>query len=292
MRIRICLAACAVVALFAARALSLGNATEGADAAAAAVAADEKAAAAAAERSGDTANANRSAETNAAAAPPEGLKASSGVAASASSQKQPSGTKPGYSKIVDKNIFYPRYEAASAPDAGAAGAAANPQGSGLLLTGVVRAGNKVYVVIQNTGTGESSIVTTGGSTGAGQVVAATLNDVTLSTESGTFKISVGNYLSGAKGPEAAPESQARQAGVPQGAETARLQPSPQAGSQNTSQDGSGSTDANGRSPGGRRRFSQEQMDTFRNMTPEQRDQFRQSMRGGRPRRSDNGGGNQ
>jgi hypothetical protein len=209
-----------------------------------------------------------------------------------------------YSAIAEKNIFYPRHEAAASP--GEAGSAANPQGSSLLLTGVVRSGDDVFVVIQNTGTGESSIVTRGESTGAGEVVEATLASVTISTESGSFRIPVGYYLSGAQGP-----SEAVAAGAPGTAEATapaaqggegfagrrgffgrgrRDQSGDQGGGQSGDQGGpsNGSNGGPGAPPGGgfRGRPTQEQMDAFRNMTPEQQDQMRQSFRQRRGRRSD------
>lgn len=193
---------------------------------------------------------------------------------SAASDKAAVSTEAKYAVIPERNIFYPRREGAASGEAGA-----NPGGSGLLLTGVVEAGDARLVVIQNTGTGEASIVAVGEPSGAGQVVDATLDGITLSTEAGTFRVAVGSYLSGAKGPDIAPASNGMSAGsgagggdLPTGA--------PNAG-------------GNGGRPGGfRGRPGAEQMESFRNMTPEQRENLRQSFRQRRGRRPDNTEGNQ
>jgi len=206
-----------------------------------------------------------------------------------------------YSRIAQRNIFYPRQEAAADVSPGEEGSTVNPQGSGLLVTGVVQSADKVYVVIENRGTGESSIVTPGESTGAGQLVAAALDGITLSTESGSFRIPVGSYLSGARGPGAssaaqAPSPDAGGGRLPAGGhETARDEHRPSAGVSGDApgQRGAPQGDGTGRSWGsGRRGPNAEQMESFRNMTPEQREQLRQSMRQRRGRRQDNGEQNQ
>jgi hypothetical protein len=200
-----------------------------------------------------------------------------------------------YSKVAEKNIFYPRHE--SVVHTGEAGAQVNPGGSSLRLTGVVRAGRKMFAVIENTGTGESSIVTRGESTGAGEVVEAALDGITLSSESGSFKIPVGYFLSGAKGPEILPggsPSEAtsnRQAAGAEAPATGDRQGAAGANAEKpAAPEGPAAADGGRRfnMGGGRRRPSQEQMDAFNNMTPEERQRMRDSMRQGRGRRPDNG----
>jgi len=209
-----------------------------------------------------------------------------------------------YAKIASKNIFYPRRQ--SAADASETGS--NPQGAGLVLSGVVFARGETYAVIQNTGTGEASIVTTGEATGGGELIAATMEGITLSTEGGTFKVPVGNYLSGGKGPDLATPGKAPEAppagGPPappappvstaaQGVQALSTPLAVSAGPQPPSASSDPNADAGRRR--GRGRMSQEQMDAFRNMTPEQRDQMRQQfqqVRQRRPRRPDNAGENQ
>jgi hypothetical protein len=227
--------------------------------------------------------------------PPAAKDAAPGKPAAASDAKAAAEAR--YAKITSKNIFYPRRQAAA--DAGEAGS--NPQGAGLVLTGVVSARGETYAVIQNTGTGEASIVTVGEATGGGELIAATMEGITLSTESGTFKVPVGNYLSGAKAPdlpamvkapEAPPAGGPPAAAAEQGTPATGTQVTP-TGPQPPSGQGDPNADGGGRpSRGGRGRMSQEQIDAFRNMTPEQRDQMRQQFRQRRGRRSDNTGENQ
>jgi hypothetical protein len=96
--------------------------------------------------------------------------------------------------LVKHNIFYPKLESTTSEISN------NPQGSGTLFTGVVKRNNITYVVLQNMGTGEASILRQSDASGSGQIVGIGDDYIRLSTAAGILKVKIGDYLSGANEP--------------------------------------------------------------------------------------------
>ena len=187
-----------------------------------------------------------------------------------------------YARIAEKNIFYPRNQAAAAAANADGSAPVNPDGSGLLLTGLIQYSGKVFCLIENRASGESLVVGAGEATGAGEIIDATLDGVTLNTESGLFSIPVGYYLSGQKGPDAPVASAPGQDGArPQpGApgDGSAVPGGAPAGDRGGFRRGGRGRPAGGQTEGGRPQFTPEQIEAFRQrMTPEQRARMERFM---------------
>jgi hypothetical protein len=202
-----------------------------------------------------------------------------------------SGSSDRYARIAEKNIFYPRSQSAAAAVT-ADGAPANPGGSGLLLTGLIRHSGKVFCLVENRASGESKVLAPGDATGAGEIIDATIDGITLSTEAGLFSIPVGYYLSGQKGPDvssAPAPSQPPQPG--QSPATASASPGrvPGAGDAGGFRRGGRARGDRGQAEGGRPQFTPEQIEAFRQrMSPEQRERVERFMRQTPTGRTDTG----